>query len=272
LGVSDRPYFAWLRAALERYEQRSGELAALGRARSPVALWVLAGARTNPSIEFLRAALGPEHTAVRFLDRFAEDPGVERLDFNDLKGVPDDSCDVLMMSRAAYMITAAEGFLDHARRLVRPGGLVIVDWLHGIAEAPMLDLPGMHDYRGHQAPFLTTYCDPQFLADFPWEFDAFLRHVNRPPSWVNLEAPGRRLPVGRRLKRLLSPRRAGPPVTRANCLEAMRGALSRAGKRLIEPETMAEYFTIQFREARYFHPLSGKFHLYLLTVLRPVGK
>jgi SAM-dependent methyltransferase len=272
LGVSDRPYFAWLRAALERYEQRSGELAALGGARSPVALWVLAGARTNPSIEFLRAALGTEHTAVRFLDRFADDPGVERLDFNDLKGVPDDSCDVLMMSRAAYMITAAEEFLDHVRRIVRPGGMAVVDWLHGNADAPVLDLPGEHDYGRCRAPFLTTYCDPQFVAEFPAEFDAFLRHVNRRPSWVDLEAPGRRLPLALRLRRLLSPRREGPLITRANCLEAMRGALSRAGKRLIEPETMAEYFTIQFREARYFHPLAGKFHLYLLTVLRPVGK
>ncbi len=272
MGVSDRPYFSWLRAALERYETRLGHLAVLGRGRQRPDLWVLAGARTNPSIEYVRAALGSERTGLRFLDRFADDPGVERVDFNDLKGVPDDACDVLMMSRAAYMITAAEEFLDHARRIVRPGGLVVVDWLHGIAEAPVLDLPGMHDYRGHQAPFLTTYCDPQFVADFPEEFDAFLRHVNRPPSWVNLEAPGRRLPVGRRLQRLLSPRRAGPPITRANYLEAVRAALSQAGKRLIEPEAMAQYFTIQFREARYFPPLSGKFHLYLLTVLRPVGK
>ena len=32
-----------------------------------------------------------------------------------------------------------------------------------------------------------------------------------------------------------------------------------------------EYFKVVFREARYFYPLSKKFHLYLLTVLRPVG-
>ena len=272
MGVSDRPYFAWLHAALERYETRSGHLAALGRRRPRPDLWVLAGARMNPSIELLQGALGPERTSVRFLDRFADDPGVERVDFNDLKGVPDDACDVLLMSRAAYMITVAEEFLDHARRIVRSGGVAIVDWLHGVAEAPVLDLPGEHDYEGHRAPFLTTYCDPQFIAEFPSEFDAFLRHVNRPPLWVNTEAPGRPFSLARQARRLLSARREGPAITRDNCLEAMRAALGRAGKRFVEPETMAQYFTIQFREARYFYPLSKKFHLYLLTVLQPVGK
>ena len=52
----------------------------------------------------------------------------------------------------------------------------------------------------------------------------------------------------------------------------MRVALSRVGKRLIEPDTLAQYFAVLFRDARYFYRLSGKFHLYLLTVLRPVGK
>ena len=170
------------------------------------------------------------------------------------------------------MIAVAEEFLDHARRIVRPGGLIIVDWLHGVAAAPVLHLPGRHDYPGHPAPFLTTYCDPQFIAEFPEEFEAFLRHVNRPPVWVSLEAPGARVALGQRIKRMLSPRPAGPAVTRDSCLQATRTALSRVGKRLIEPELMAQYFTILFREARYFYPLSGKFHLYLLTVLRPVGK
>jgi len=50
LGVSDRPYFAWLRAAIERYEAGSGHLDALGRERSRLELWVLAGAPTNPGM------------------------------------------------------------------------------------------------------------------------------------------------------------------------------------------------------------------------------
>ena len=272
MGVSDRPYFAWLRAALERYEAGSGHLAALAEERSRLDLWVLAGARTNPGIEFLHSTLGRERTTVRFLDRFAEDPGVERADFNDLAGVPDDACDVLVMSRASYMITAAEDFLDHVRRIVRRGGLAIVDWLHGYSEAPVLDLPGVHEYGRHQAPFVTTYCDSEFITEFPREFDAFLRHVNRPPSSVNLENPSRPLPLAQRVARMIRFRRQGPEITRTNCLDVMRSALDRASKHLIERDTLARYFTIHFREARYFYPLSGKFHLYLLTVLGPVGK
>jgi hypothetical protein len=117
--------------------------------------------------EFVRATLGPEHTALRFFDRFADDPGVEWVDFNDLKSVPDEACNVLVMSRGADMITAAAEFLDHARRIIRPGGIAIVDWLHGRAEA----------------------CSSQHTAtrsssrNSRGEFDAFPRHVNRPPWW-----------------------------------------------------------------------------------------
>ncbi len=270
MGVSDRPYLA----ARGHRAVRSG-LGAPGRswAGALAARTVGAGRSSDESgYEFVRATLGPEHTALRFFDRFADDPGVEWVDFNDLKSVPDEACNVLVMSRGAYMIRAAEEFLDHARRIIRPGGIAIVDWLHGRAEASALDLLGMHDYGRHQGLFITTYCDPQFIAEFPGEFDAFPRHVNRPPWWVNLADSGRPLSLARRVERQLFFRRQGPEITRANCLDAMRPALSRAGKRLIERETLAQYFTILFREAGYFYRLSGKFHLYLLTVLRPVGK
>ena len=43
------------------------------------------------------------------------------------------------------------------------------------------------------------------------------------------------------------------------------------GGRLIEPGLMEDFFKVAFRDARYLHRLTGKFHLYLLTVLRPVG-
>ncbi len=40
---------------------------------------------------------------------------------------------------------------------------------------------------------------------------------------------------------------------------------------MVEPALMEEFFKVVFRDARYLYPLSKKFHLYLLTVLRPVG-
>jgi hypothetical protein len=176
-----------------------------------------------------------------------------------------------MMTRASYMIGDAAAFLRDARRILRPGGLMIVDWVHGGADAPRLDLPGRHDYEGGACPFRTTYADPESLADLGGEFDAFIRHVNRPPAWVNVERPGAPVPLGVRLRRVLG-RRGGGDLTRASYLQTLREALRAAGKQLLEPETLGASFTVRFRDARYLYPLTGKFHLHLLTVLRPVGK
>src|SRR5204863_4026451 len=127
-------------------------------------------------------ALGGDRTSVRWLDRFEGGSAVERADFNALATVPDAVCDVLMMTRASYMITEPSAFLRDTRRMLRPGGLMIIDWLHGAADAPRLDLPGHHEYEGRPHPFFTTYVDPESLADFAPDFDAFIRLVNRPPS------------------------------------------------------------------------------------------
>jgi SAM-dependent methyltransferase len=269
LGVSDRHYFAWLRGALERFETGSGLLAGIcGHEATPV-LWVLAGARSNAATEFVSGALGAGTTA-RFLDRFAEEPGVIRADFDALAELPAATCDVLMMTRASYMVKDPRAFLEGARRLLRPGGLMIVDWVHGSAEAPVLDLPGFHEYGKVRRRFWTTYADPAFLAEFPGEFEGFIRHVNRPPWRVNVEQPVARLSPVAALGRLMGggARRDVKPAT---YVDTLRADLERAGGHLIEPGLMEEFFKVVYREARYFYPLSRKFHLYLLTVLRPVG-
>lgn len=270
MGVSDPHYFAWLTGALRRFERESGELRATGAGTQAAHLWVLAGARMNPAIEFMCDALGGERATVRFLDRFERGPGVAAADFNALGDAPDDACDVLMMTRASYMIEDPPAFLRDTRRMLRPGGLMVIDWLHGSADAPALDLPGWHEYEGRRYPFLTTYGDAESLAEFGGEFDAFIRHVNRAPSWANLERPGARLAIGTRLRRMLG---GGPHghLTRATYLDALREALRRAGKHLIEPDALGSCFKVVFRDARYLYPLTGKFHLHLLTVLRPVG-
>jgi len=270
LGVSDRHYFGWLADALGGFERATGEISAAA-AGTRAELWVLAGARMNPAIEIVRDALGAERTAIRFLDRFQRGPDVTAVDVNELGAIPDDACDVLMMTRASYMVQEPRAFLAGLSRIVRPGGLAIVDWIHGAADAPRLDLPGHHEYEGRRHPFVTTYCDPESLADFPSEFEAFIAHVNQPPAWVNVERPGERVPAGERMGRLLAggPRRH---VTLATYSGELRQDLSRAGKHLIEAGELASRFKVLFRHARYMHPTTGKFYLHLLTVLRPVSK
>ena len=271
MGVSDRHYFAWLTQALERFERESGELRATGARPGPVELWVLAGPQMNPPIEFLRDGLGRERTTVRLLDKFARLPGVTAVDFNALDAIPADACDALFMSRASYMVEDPGAFLVHTRRILRPGGLMIVDWLHGSSDAPALTLPGHHEYAGGAYSFCTTYCDPESLDEFGAEFGALIRHVNRPPWWTNPERPGAPLPIGERLRRLLGggPRRE---ITRETYLGTLRAELGREGKHLVEPEALAPHFKVLFRDARYLYPITGKFYLHLLTVLRPVGK
>jgi SAM-dependent methyltransferase len=269
LGVSDRHYFAWLAGALGRFERESGALAVVGAGRD-VTLCVLAGARMNPALELVRDALGRERTTLRWLDRFERGPGVEPVDMNALDVVAGASCDVLVMTRASYMIGDPKAFLRDTRRILRPGGLMVIDWLHGAAEAPRLDLPGHHEYTGHRYPFLTTYADARSLDDGAEAFEAFIRHVNRPPAWVDLDQPGRPVPFGRRLRKALAPGPRGV-LTRATYLERLGAALGRAGKHLVEPQILGEHFEVIFREARYLYPLTRRFHLHLLTVLRPVG-
>ncbi len=271
MGVSDGPYFAWLAEALASFERGAAEISAAGAGSGLAELWVLAGARMNPALELVRDALGRERTTIRFLDRFERGPGVIAADFNALGGFPDDACDVLVMTRASYMIENPPAFLADARRIVRPGGLLIIDWLHGGAEAPRLDLPGRHEYEGCACAFRSTYGDAESVAEFPAEFGALIGHVNRPPTWANVDRPGVPVAAGERMRRLLGggPRRE---VTPATYLATLREELAAAGKHLVEPEQLAPHFKVVFRHARYMYPRSRKFYLHLLTALRPVGK
>jgi len=260
LGVSDRHYFEWLRGGLSRFEASSRLLDGVRRQIDQPVFWVLAGAGPNPATDFVSGTLG-SRAIVRFLDRFSAGPDVMRADFNGLGELPAEACDVIMMTRASYMIEDPRAFLAGARRLLRPGGIMIVDWVHGAAHAPVLDLPGAHQYGDRMVRFRTTYADPAALAEFPHEFGALIGHVNRPPR------PG---PLGA-LRSLV----ARPPARRlseATYIDALRAELGRAGGHLIEAGLMEEHFKVAFRDARYLHRLTGKFYLYLLTVLRPVGK
>src|SRR5262249_35608564 len=141
---------------------------------------------------------------------------------------------------------------------IRPGGLFVVDWLHGAAKRAALDLPGHHTYEGRDYPFVTTYLDTEFVAEFPQAFGALIRDADRGT-------------VRERLGGVLA-RRRSRDIARGPSAERLRQALRAAGKCLLEDDDLAPYFKVLFRDARYFRPLTGKFYLHLLTVLRPVGK
>lgn len=270
MGVSDRPYFGWLVGALDRFERERGILGALAEERGSVDVWCLGERRTTPAVDWLVETLGRARARTRFFDKFPDRAGAEPLDLNGLDGLPTGGCDVVTLLRSSYFITDPAAALAHLRRVLRPGGLAVVDWLHGCSDAPVLDFPLDPRYEGQASPLCTTYADPTFLAEFPAEFAAFIRHLNRPPMRANVRRPGERVPVTERVRQLLGagPRRA---VTTATYIETLRADLERAGKQLVEPPLLEQFFKVAFRDARYPYAKTGKFNLYLLTVLQPVG-
>lgn len=271
MGISDRHHFTWLRDAVEQFERQTDRLAAVKSATKRRHLWCLGGQRVDPAIEYIRDTLGRGDTSLEFFDKFPRVPGVVEVDLNALDVLPDDACDVLVVFRASYFVADPQRFLGGVRRLLRPGGLAFVDWLHGLSDAPVLDLRGDPRYGGGSTPFMTTYADHRFLMEFPQEFEAFIRHVNRPPAWTNPDSPGAPVAVAARVWRMLGGG-VKRSLTLATYLDALRTDVSRAGKFLIEPDLMEQYFRVVFRHARYFWPVVRKFNLYLLTVLEPVGK
>lgn len=271
MGISDRHHFAWLTEALAACERGTGHLAAIARRRAQPTVCCLAGQRLDPPISSIVTALGADRTRVAFFDKFPNTSTVTELDLNDLGQLLDNAYDVVTLFRGSYFIADPRSFLAAVHRIVRPGGIFIADWLHGLSDAPILDLPGDPRYGGGSSPFMTTYADPQMLSEFPNEFRAFIRHVNRPPAWVNIERPGTPVPILTQLARAFG---AGPRrhVTVETYLDVCRMELGRAGKQLIEPALMEQYFKVVFRHARYFYPLVKKFNLCLLTILDPIGK
>ena len=267
MGVSDRPYFDWLTGALDRCERARGLFGALGRARPTVDVWGLAERQQTPAMGWLRAAVAPARPQVTLLDKFGDAPGVRPVDLNRLDAEPAGACDVATILRASFFVTDPPGFLRNLHRLLRPGGLAVVDWLHGCSDAPVLDFPLDPRYGDAPSPFVTTYMDAAFMAACPGEFDRFIKDVNRPPWTANLARPGQRVGVAERLLRIaeLGPQRQ---ISRATYAEALRADLHRAGKRLVEPELLERHFEVVHRDARYLHRQTGKFNLYLLTVLR----
>jgi SAM-dependent methyltransferase len=276
LGVSDRWHFDWLSEGLAQLEREHGVLGRLGRAGS-VSVAALAESRPTPPLARLAELIGRERVQIDLYDRHPKDAAAKVLDLNDVGALGDNRYDVVTLFRASYFIADAERFLVDLSRVLRPGGLAVIDWLHGLSNAPVLDLPGNPTYGGEVVQFRTTYADARFLAEFPAEFAAFIRHVNRPPWWVDLDRPRRRRTIVEGAWRGLT--RAGrrrasasPELTLDTYLATLDAALARAGKRLIGAPTLEPHFKVLFRHARYFYPHVKKFNLYLLTVLTPISK
>jgi len=269
LGASDPHYFAWLTGSIDRLEREHAALASLGRGRDSLDLWCLAEQRVTPAVQRIRSALGAGRTRLSLLDKSPSGSDVRRLDLNRPGDLPPACCDVLTLFRASYFIADPAVTLPGLRRMLRPGGLALIDWIHGTSAAPVLGMPGDPAGGGEPSPSRSTYMDPIFLAEFPREFGGLIDHVNRPPWGVNAEHRGvRRGPRG--WLRTLAGRAPRGAITAAEYIDVLRGALAQHGRHLVEPSLLEAHFKVLFRDARYLHRETGRFYLYLLTALRPL--
>ena len=270
MGASDRAYFAWLTGAIGRFERAHGRLAGVGHGQGGVDLWCLAEQRVTPAIERIHDVLGAARTRLQLLDKFPSEAGVRRLDFNRPDELPAACCDVLTLFRASYFIADPARTLPALRRMLRPGGLAFIDWVHGTSDAPVLGRPLDPCCGGEPSPSQSTYMDPIFLAEFPREFAALIAHVNRPPWGVNVEQPGVPLGALARLRQLVGrgPRR---DLTLAGYIGALQADLAERGRHLVEPQLLEQHFKVLFRDACYPYRETRRFNLYLLTVLESLS-
>ena len=250
MGISDRYHRDWILEALGRWP---GLKAWQDR---PLTLYGFGERSISPPLEAVLHYL--PKAQLTFLDKHGARPA----DLNEPATWPEGACDVVTLIRCSCFIRDPDRVLTALRAKLRPGGVVIADWLHGLSNAPVINLNGGPKYEGTREWFQTTYLDEIFLREHPMPFAQFFRHVRRPPRWANCEHPGRRAPWR---QWLIPPR--GPAVSHETYSRVLATSLERAGKHLVGREQVERCFHIVHRAARYFYPETRKFNLYLLTVL-----
>lgn len=114
----------------------------------------------------------------------------------------DQKFDFITAFRCTPHLTQPEDFLREIYRILKPGGVLIIDWVNGYSNFPLLDLGfcwhsgdadvhrGDSDiYDGNKAAFnQTSYIDQTFLDLFPEEFNFLINQINRPNLRKRIEA------------------------------------------------------------------------------------
>jgi SAM-dependent methyltransferase len=250
MGESTPAHFTWLSSTLLEHRH------VFGRLRQPPTVFAIAEQGETAPLRKLANVLGGR-TTVRLFDLTPTSAAVERLDVNRLDGLPGGACDVITLFRASFFIRDPAHVLASFHRLLRPGGIVVVDWLHGHSDKPVLDL-------GPGDLYVTTYLDDELLQ-LP-AFGALLEHVRRPPHWRHLARALRRrvrhpsLPPLPWLDK-------GQELDLQSYPQALRHALEKVGKNLIVEKDLAPWFEVRARAARYFYPETRTFACWALTLL-----
>jgi SAM-dependent methyltransferase len=245
MGISDTYHFEWHREIADDIASRLHQL-------GPIDALCLAE-RGRPHMLDALAPLPVKSET--FFD--VENPNTAnaiRGDLNDMSAIEFGSANLVTLFRASMFIEDKHKFLASLKCVLRPGGVALIDWLHGYSDAPVIDFMGGGPvYAGEQRKFRCTYLDTTFLTEHPAPFQALLAHVNRPPKSGVLGAF-----FAKRVNTL----------TIANYSVRLRAALAARDYELIDEADLARHeLKVIYRAARYFHRKVGKFNCYIFTAI-----
>jgi hypothetical protein len=133
MGESNTAHFVWFQGAIKDHATLFKHLQ-----DRPVTIYGVGEQGVTPPLAALMTLLSP--ATIQWFDLYPARADVSRLDVNDLDGLDLRSCAVVTLLRTSVFIRNPQRVLTGFHRILRPGGMAIVDWLHGSSDAPVLDL------------------------------------------------------------------------------------------------------------------------------------
>ena len=205
MGTSDPFYFPWhkkLAYNLDPFLYKKRDINALSIAETQAPLIYYYLERIN--IKFNEIKTFDFCDQESKLTKYMTDEGFKKIsnqihikgDFNNqLTKFNDATFDFITAFRCTPYMEKPEDFFKEMHRLLKPGGVLIVDWVNGFSDFPLLDLGfcwnnGDADiFNGKITSFnQTSYIDQTFLDLFPEEFKFLINHINKPNLRKRFEA------------------------------------------------------------------------------------
>lgn len=251
MGISNQFHFDWLNEAIDPVRERIRE-------SLPKRPQVLGIGEHSPNV-VLQQLLNGFDSSYQACDRFPKSALAKPCDMNDLSPFFGKlRVNLVCMFRCSYFIEDKFKFLKQLKAILLPGSFVLMDFLIGSSDLPVLDFrygnSKASDGKG-RAYFSTSFYDDRLVREFPLEVMAFCRHAR---SW----------PIGTQIRYL----REHPSFywkDRAELRDISTETLGEHLKRILPEQNLFSLsdfeesgLEIVMFKARYFYPYVKKFNLY----------
>lgn len=265
MGISDKFHFQWQQDVVRPlYEDM--------RSKLPENPMVLGLAERGPSL-LIEELFHDVPFQYRACDLFLEDtPGAYRHDLNDLSDLSNVlTADLVTCFRASVFLESKWRFLRELRALLNPGAYVLIDFLTGSSDLPVLDFryggraaAAIYDVQRPSVFRTTFYDDMLLMPEHIGEVEAFCRHARRWPTKTILRYikahPREFLRTIGNLKGL-APHNLGEAILQYHDED-----------NVVSLKDLEDNgFTIEKFDTHYFYPEVGKFNLFSLVVAKYEG-